>query len=74
MTNRNSPEGTRRVRVIFKDHIVEYPLPIAVIQSARLSGLPVRHPVDWTPTRARYSMVMVYWTSRYFVYVFLADD
>lgn len=67
-------EGTRKVRVIFEDYIVEYPLSVVEIQKARLTGLPVRHPVDRKVSWARYSMTMVYWIKKTFVYVFLADD
>lgn len=65
---------TRLVRVLFKDHIIELPLPVYRIQNARLRGLKVRHPLNGKVTTARYHSTMVYWFKKSFVYIFVTDD
>lgn len=64
----------RLVRVLFKDHLIEFSLPVAFIQKARQRGLKVRHPVNRKVTTARYITTVVYWHKKTFVYVFATDD
>jgi hypothetical protein len=64
----------RLVRVLFRDHIIEFPLPVVFIQKARQRGLKVRHPVNRKVTTARYVTTVIYWHKKTFVYVFATDD
>lgn len=64
----------RLVRVIFRDHLVEFLLPVSFIKKARDRGLKVRHPINQKVTNAHYVGIVVYFAKKTFVYVFVSDD
>jgi hypothetical protein len=64
----------RLARVLFRDHIIEFPLPVAFIRKARDRGLKIRHPVNGKVTTAQYVTTVIYWHKKTFVYVFATDD
>jgi hypothetical protein len=51
--------------------MTEHMLKVSTIQKARQHGLKTRHPISGKVVVVYYSGIVVYWSKRTFVYIFL---